>query len=612
MELVKLMFKHLMLLAVISLLSVAFWLSADFKTIAAGISIFLFGMLALQQGFKFFTGGVLEEVLKASTDNLLKRLSFGIICTMMMQSSSLLSVLVISFISAGLLELASGIGIIFGANLGTTTGAWLVAGFGIKVKISAYAMPLLVFGVLLILNKSKNLQGLGYILAGIGFLFLGIHYMKEGFETFKNTIDLTEYAMTGIQGLLAFVFLGVMATIIIQSSDATMVLIITALSAQQITYDNALALAIGANIGTTVTAILGSLSADIRGKRLAGAHFLFNVSSALLALVLFDQFVWLVDCFTAWVNIAEDDYALKLAAFHSLFNLVGLAVMLPLSGHIARLLETVMEEKRAGADKPYFLNESAIRYPETLVEAVHKETEHLYDNAVHIILKAIGLHRRDVYSDKDLKIVLAKNKRLNEYDIDEAYEHSIKGIYSAIIEFISQADFTWELKQSSRLHWLRDANLKLVEAVKAVKHFQKNLLKSNRSTNQYLKSEYDHICYQIAELIRQLELIKKRQYQTSALPLLSMDALKARLKEQRQNRIEEIEQLIRERKISAVMGTSLLNDNSYVYAIQANLLAMAETVFVNEKGETVEAERQLALTENELMEVVNPNGGENE
>ena len=167
------MLKNSILIIAILLLSYGFWISPDFKTIISGIAIFLFGMLSLQQGFRSFTGGVLAKVLRAITDSLAKRLCFGVISTMMMQSSSLLSVLVISFISAGLLDLASGIGIIFGANLGTTTGAWLVAGFGIKVNISAYAMPMLVFGVLLVLQKSKNLQGIGYILTGIGFLFLG-------------------------------------------------------------------------------------------------------------------------------------------------------------------------------------------------------------------------------------------------------------------------------------------------------------------------------------------------------------------------------------------------------------------------------------------------------
>ena len=490
------------------LLSYGFWISPDFKIIISGIAIFLFGMLSLQQGFRSFTGGVLEKVLRAITDSLPKRLCFGVISTMMMQSSSLLSVLVISFISAGLLDLVAGIGIIFGANLGTTTGAWLVAGFGIKVNISAYAMPMLVFGVLLVLQKSKNLKGIGYILTGIGFLFLGIHYMKEGFDAFKGTINLTDYALSGFIGLLVFVVLGVVTTIIIQSSDATMVLIITALAAGQITYENSLALAIGANIGTTITAIIGAMSANVKGKQLAGAHLVFNLFTAIVAIIFMRQFVWMVDEFCVLVGIAADDYTLKLAAFHTLFNVVGISVMLPMTRPLARLLERLLVDKAGAVDEPRFLTQSALQFPDTAVEAVRKETIHLYNNVVHIILRTMGLHRRDVFSEQALVDVIKKYRQLPEYELDEVYDRNFKGIYSAIIEFIGQARFTWELKQSGRLYWLREANLKLAGSLKGTKHLQKNLQKSSVSSNVFLKQEYDRVRYQVALLIRELEFIK--------------------------------------------------------------------------------------------------------
>ncbi len=160
--------------------------------------------VGLEEGFKAFTGGLLEQILKKTTSSVWKSLSFGVVSTTLMQSSSLVSVITISFLSAGLIGLAAGIGIIFGANLGTTTGAWLIAGFGLKVKISAYAMPMLVFGIILVFQKSKSLNGIGYILAGLGFLFLGIHYMKEGFEAFRDTIDLTAFAVGGYPGLFLF------------------------------------------------------------------------------------------------------------------------------------------------------------------------------------------------------------------------------------------------------------------------------------------------------------------------------------------------------------------------------------------------------------------------
>ena len=599
------MFKNSLFFLLFGLLSVGFWLSADFKIIVAGIAIFLFGMLSLQTGFKVFTGGVLERILRSTTDNIIKRLLFGVVTTTLMQSSSLLSVLVISFISAGLLDLAAGIGIIFGANLGTTTGAWLVAGYGLKVNIAGYAMPLLVFGVLLQLTKQKNFQGMGQILLGLGFLFLGIQYMKDGFDAFKDNIDLSQYAMIGMRGLLTYVLVGIVITVIIQASGATMVLIIAALASQQISYENALALAIGSNIGTTITAILGALGANIKGKRLAGAHVLFNVFTGVLAIIMLNQFVWLVDVFCDYAGIAADDYTLKLAMFHSVFNLVGVICMLPFADAMARFLEKVMQEKKAAVDLPRFLTASAQQYPETAVESVHQETKHLYANASHIILKAIGLHRRDVYSDQDLDDVIRQYRIIKDYDIDEAYERNIKSLYSAIIEFVSQARFTWEMKQSGRLYWLREANLKLVEAVKGVKHFQKNLLKQNRTYNRYLTDEYHRMRYRVAMVIRELGKIKNSDI-VDELPLLSMDTIKVRIKEQRQSAIEMIESLIREQKISAEEGTSLLNDNAYVFDIQRNLLSMAETVFINYATDSVKAEKALALTDTELLEVLKP------
>jgi phosphate:Na+ symporter len=464
-------------------------------------------------------------------------------------------------------------------------------------------MPMLVFGALLVLQKSKNLQGIGYILTGIGFLFLGIHYMKDGFDAFKETINLTEYAVTGFPGLLVFAMLGVVATIIIQSSDATMVLIITALAAGQITYENSLALAIGANIGTTVTAILGSLSANIKGKRLAGAHLIFNLFTAAVAIIMMDQFVWMVDRFCLVVDIAADDYALKLAAFHTLFNVVGISVMLPMAQPLARLLERLLVDRAGAVDKPLFLTPSALQFPDTAVEAVRNETGHLYNNTVHIILKTMGLHSRDVFSDQALSDIVKKYQQLPEYDLDEAYERNFKSIYSAIIEFISQARFTWEMKQSGRLYWLREANLKLAESIKGAKHLQKNLQKSSASHNIYLKREYDKVRCQIASLLRKIEAVKAEKMSTE-LPLLSQDMLKAQLKDQNRQMMETIEVLIREHKISAEMGTSLMNDSVYVYDIQSNLIRMAATVFINQLTQSIEVEREMMLTDSELSEVV--------
>jgi len=337
--------RKLFLPSIFLILAYGFWVSPEFREISAGVAILMFGMLAMEEGFRMFTGGVLEKLLRKTTDKLWKSICFGVVSTTVMQSSAAVSIISISFLSAGLITMVAGVGIVFGANLGTTTGAWLVAGLGLKVKISGYAMPMLVFGLVLVFQKAKGLKGSGFILSGLGGLFLGIHFMKEGFETFKDAFDLTAYAVSGYPGILLFALIGVVATVVMQSSHATLVLILTALAAQQITYENALGLAIGANIGTTVTAIIGSLSANVDGRRLAGAHLIFNVVTASVAIGFIYQLIRAVDTISIWLGIASDNYALKLAVFHSIFNGLGIVLMLPMINPMVRFLQRVIKPR---------------------------------------------------------------------------------------------------------------------------------------------------------------------------------------------------------------------------------------------------------------------------
>lgn len=595
------MFKKILLPSIFIILAYGFWISPDFKQIAAGVAIFLFGMLSLEQGFRAFTGGVLEKILRHTTGSLWKSLGFGVVSTTVLQSSSLVSVITISFLSAGLIGLAAGIGIIFGANLGTTTGAWLVAGFGLKVKISAYAMPMLVFGVLLIFQKSKALNGIGYILTGLGFLFLGIHYMKEGFEAFKDSIDLSAFAVPGYRGLFIYTAIGIFATVVMQSSHATLVLIITALAAHQITYENGLALAIGANVGTTITAIIGSMSANVQGKRLAGAHLVFNLATGLIAIIFIHQFVQAVDVLSAAVGIANDDYTLKLAVFHTIFNLVGVVVMIPFINMMVLSLEKLFKEKESPVEQPKYLTDSALEFADTAVEAVRKETLHLYDNAIVIIADVIGLTKSEIDSETDLEQLLDTRKKVPQVDVDARYDISIKGIFSAIIAFISQVKFNWELEQSADLHWLRRANRNIVEAIKSTKHLQKNLLRFTQSKNEYASREYQNIRLSLALLLRELEEIRNEP--DPDIKLLSMDSIKISMEEGDDKVNNEIDELIRNGKIKPETGTSLINDSAYLYEIEDNLLQLFETLFVAQARELTNVERKLALDDDEITSI---------
>lgn len=594
------MLRKTLLPSICIVLGYGFWVSPDFKQIAAGVAIFLFGMLSLEEGFRAFSGGLLERILHRSTDKLYKSLSFGVVTTTLMQSSSLVSVITISFLSAGMIDLAAGLGIIFGANLGTTTGAWLIAGFGLKVKISAYAMPMMVFGIILIFQKNKAFKGIGYILAGLGFLFLGIHYMKEGFEAFKETIDLAAYAVPGYPGLFLFAGIGLAATVVMQSSHATLVLIITALASGQITYDNALALAIGANVGTTITAIIGAMSANIEGKRLAGGHLIFNLVTGFVAIIFISPFIAVVDVISANVGIAADDHTLKLAVFHTVFNLVGIALMAPLIGRLVRVLERALPDKLPDFARPRHLNDAAIEFTGTALEAARLETEHLYENAFGILAHGLGLHRSDILSERDFADIADNPSQSIEADIDEDYENSVKALYGEIITFIAKAQAQMSHEQGEQLYAYRLAARNIVEAIKGIKHLRKNLIVYVKSDNPHIRKAYGELRSMLGHIMRELAEVQQEARDGERVAVSEVDSLKAEVRAADVIGNGSLDVLIREDLITKTMATSLMNDSAYAHHVAIHLIDMAEALFAAEDKHEQEAERHVTLTLDEL------------
>jgi phosphate:Na+ symporter len=342
--------------------------------ILGGIALFLIGMEYMEGGFKAFSGGLLERVLEKSTNNTPKAITTGFLATALVQSSSLISIIVISFLSAELITLTSAIGVIFGSNIGTTATAWLVSVFGLKIKISVYAMPMIIMGILIpLFLKANSWKGIASISIGLGIIFLGIGYMKEGFETLKEGINLAQYAMAGYAGIFLYVLVGAVATVVIQSSSATMAIIITALATGQIEYANALALAIGANLGTTVTAVLGALKSNENGKRLAVAHFIFNITTGIIAIVFIYQLAELVDYLAVIVGIGIENYAMKLALFHTIFNIIGVLAVSPFIGVLVKFLNTLFVPKGVNKGKPKYLDDAVLALPSTALSATKKE-----------------------------------------------------------------------------------------------------------------------------------------------------------------------------------------------------------------------------------------------
>lgn len=587
-------YRQLVLAVILGLLAFALWASPEFKQIAAGVAIFLFGMLSLENGFRQFTGGFLERVLHRTTDTIPKSLGFGIVSTAIMQSSSLVSVITISFLSAGLLPLITGIGIIFGANLGTTTGAWLFATIGMKMSLSAFALPMLVFGVVLNFQQARALKAIGAILAGLGFLFLGIDFMKEGFESYQSAVDLRDYAMTGVAGLLVYTGLGILATVVMQSSHATLALTLAGLATGQITYENALALAIGANIGTTVTALIGGLGANIAGKRLAGAHLLFNMATAAIALVLIEPLRWSVDNLSALMSIAEDDYTVKLAVFHTLFNCLGVAVMLPLISQMASALERWLPERAEdAAAQPKYLNTAAMDSPDSANAAVRREVWHLFDQAYVILAHGLHLHRDQIRNCDDLEAMINNNRQRIDIDIDLAYRQRVKQLYNAILDFISGRMTRMSSASSTEsLYRLQHAAAEMVEAIKHVKHLRKNLTVYMVADNPVIRREYNDLRLRVAMVLRETHRFYEGKFDEASTAILELDEIAVRARVDRESMVARVTKLLGAKRIDAAMATSLLNDSAYasetVNAILGGMRALLTATDV-EGARTTEA-----------------------
>ena len=570
--------KNILFFSFIVLISVLMYISQSFLTIIFGVCIFLYAMSVLEKSFSMMAS--LETFLKKMTKSNFQSFIFGSVSTTIMQSSGLVSVLAISFLSAGLISLASGLSIIYGINLATITTGWFLAGFGLKVDIAAYSMPLIVIGMLCMVNKTEKIKGFGYFLFSIGLLFLGISYMKVGFDHIKDSIDLSQFAMSGLGGLLVYTFVGIIVTVLIQSSHASLTLAIAALSVGQITYENAVGIAIGSNVGSTVMAVIGSLNANIEGKKLTVAHVLFNVSCAIISIILITPFMYITDITSDYFGIASDDYTLRLAVFLSYFNAVGVVIFYPLIPVIEKLLNKFMKDsrKRSKIDSAKYLDEQSLQFPDSALEVLSKEILHLYANANSIIAKAISINSNDIQNDNiSTKSIINSRQTPIKMDYDELYNNRFKEIYSQIIDYAILAGANAKPEQLSKFMDIRRAALIMAEALKDMKNTQPNIYRYITSSNQYAKEEYDKLRVEMLESLRIMYKIAS---------IKDPDELETQIKNLRKIYYEydsefDFDILIINKKITNKMATSLMNDTALMKNITKGMLKVAEMIFIH-------------------------------
>lgn len=336
--------------------------------ILGGAGLFLLGMVLLTEGIKAVAGDALRRVLSRMTGGPLKSVASGVVVTTVVQSSSATTLTTIGFVSAGLLTLPQAIGVIFGANVGTTGTAWLVSLLGLKFSIGAAALPVVGVGALLRLLARGRAAHLGLALAGFGLIFLGIDTLQSGMQDLGTKIDLSRFPGASVFGRLTLVIVGAVLTVVMQSSSAALATTLTALHGGTIDLLQAAALVIGANLGTTLTAGLAGIGATVPAKRTALAHILFNAVTGAVALLALRPLLAAAVVAAGWLGDGGD--AVTIAAFHTVFNVLGVALLLPVLDPFARLVARLVPER--GADITRNLDASVARVPAVAIEATRR------------------------------------------------------------------------------------------------------------------------------------------------------------------------------------------------------------------------------------------------
>lgn len=335
-------------------------------SLIGGIGLFLLGMILLTDGLKSFAGDSLRKALLRFTNKPVTAFTSGALATAVVQSSSATTLATIGFVSAGLLSFNQSIGIVMGASLGTTSTGWLVSLFGLKLSIAQFALPLIGIGAFLRLLGKGRWPMLGLALAGFGLIFVGIDQLQLGMAGLNQHIDFSRIPSTGLFGHLLMILIGILLTVVMQSSSAAVATTLTALHASTLTFEQAASVVIGAAIGTTVTAALATIGATAVAQRTALAHILFNLFTGIIAWILLPLFMLVIRW--ADLHLGLPPGAVSLAAFHTLFIAVGVILVLPFIEPFGRFIERIRPDH--GPALTRMLDRSLLEVPSIAMETL--------------------------------------------------------------------------------------------------------------------------------------------------------------------------------------------------------------------------------------------------
>ena len=414
-------------------------------TLLGALGMFLYGMNLMSSGLQKAAGERLRGLLSAMTSNPLKGVLTGMGITAIIQSSSATTVMVVSFVNAGLLTLVQAIGVIMGANIGTTITAWMVAWLGFKADISILAVPMMLFGFLFSNSKKNQRKNIGELIVGFCLLFLGLSFMKESVPDLRLTPEVLEFVRTwsahGFGSVLLFLAFGTVLTLVLQSSSATMAITLIMLSMGWIPFGMACAMVLGENIGTTITANIAASVGNTQAKRAAMSHTIFNLFGVLWALILFYPFLRLVGSVTETVfglpNPAAEGFSVSgptspegtaalygLSMLHTLFNLINTLILVWFTGLIAKVVSCIIrssENKEKEVFRLQYISAGPLATPELAVEQAFNEIIHF----AQISKKGAAYAQAAINENEPRKLEELKEKLVKYEEISDHIEYEI-------------------------------------------------------------------------------------------------------------------------------------------------------------------------------------------
>jgi phosphate:Na+ symporter len=373
-----------------------------------GLGLFLLGIIIMTDGLGKLAGNAMRSALMRFTHSPLSGAVTGIIATFVLRSSSATTVAAVGFVGAGLLGFSESLGIIFGANIGTTFTGWIVVLLGFKLKLDNAMMLFLFFGALLRLFAKNRLATFGYILAGFSIIFIGIAMMQDGMSGFANFINPDMLPSDTFTGRLKLVAMGIIFTAITQSSSAGVAVALSALFAGAINFEQAAALVIGMDVGTTITAALATIGQSIEARRTGFSHVIYNIMTAIGAFFLITPFTIALESF--FPTLLTSNAEISLVAFHTTFNLLGLIIVLPFTNNFAHLMVRLIPEERALYTNS--LDTVLLEQPPMALTAVQ--------NSIHTEIVALLGHINAILGDSKSKRVDIKGLQ-KELDKTHAY-----------------------------------------------------------------------------------------------------------------------------------------------------------------------------------------------